>query len=127
MKGRKPSRSARPLPSNVKLITPSEPKLDDPPKPPEPPPCPDWLPEEAKVIWHRIAPEMAQDGIWKPYYADCLASYCSLLTEYQRDPYAFSAAKLTQLRQFMQELAITPASERNVVRARSPAGRLLRR
>ena len=102
-------------------------KLDEPPKLPEPPACPDWLPKQAKAIWQRIAPEMAQDGIWKPYYADCLASYCSLLTEYQSDPTAFSAAKLTQLRQFMQELAITPASERNVVRARSQVGRRLRR
>jgi len=102
-------------------------KLDEPPKPPEPPSCPDWLDEKAKAIWQRIAPEMAGDGIWKPYYVDCLASYCSLLSEYQSDSTAFSAAKLTELRQFMQELGVTPAAERNVVRARSPAGRLLRR
>ena len=84
------------------------------PAEPEPINPPGWLSHDARLIFEARSAEIQAAGYWQPRYADSLALYSSLMAEYQRNPAQVSAAKVTQMRLLLSELALTPASSRAV-------------
>ncbi len=116
MKGPKAYRNMRLAdtpPRNLRL-TPSSDATPKQPVEPEPIEPPAWLDADAREIFEARSAEIQTAKYWQPRYADALALYSSLMAEYQRNPARASAAKITQMRLLMSELALTPASSRAV-------------
>ncbi len=109
LKGPKP----RPIPRNLRLA-PSSDATPEKPVEPEPIKPPAWLDADAREIFTTKAEQIRAAGYWAERFEDSLALFASLMAEYQREPGQSSAAKITQMRLLMSELALTPASSRAV-------------
>lgn len=106
------------------------------------PPCPDWLDDNAKTEWDRVAPELHAAGMLNP--ADCmlLASYCQAYSQWMQSelqvrvdglmidgpsgnkvlhPAARHSVKLlSEVRRAAGEFGFSPASR---TRVQSPPGK----
>ena len=121
MKGSKVYRNMRMAgipPRNLRLQQSS----DATPEKPTEPGCvepPAWLEADAREIFATKVAQIQAAGYWAERFEDSLALLASLLAEYQRNPAQASAAKVTQMRLLLSELALTPASSRVVAQGPS--------
>jgi P27 family predicted phage terminase small subunit len=74
--------SHRPLPKNE-------------PKPDKGAACPEWLPDEAKVEWQRVAPELERLGLLTKVDSTALAAYCAAYARWRAAEEAIATNGLT--------------------------------
>lgn len=48
------------------------------------PDCPDWLDDDARAEWARVAPELARAGVLTPVDAMTLAAYCQTYSQWKQ-------------------------------------------
>ena len=108
MKGPKPYRNLR-----LTYESQAEPKPE--PKTAIPVP-PAWLDDDARKIYREKAAQIQAAGYWDERFSDALTLLATLLVEHRQNPASLSAAKLTQARLLLSELALTPQSARGVAR-----------
>jgi P27 family predicted phage terminase small subunit len=81
-------RGRKPKPTAIKILegNPGKRPLNDlEPQPnSECPECPDWLTDEAKEEWHRIAPELHKIGVLTYIDMAALAGYCESFAQWRR-------------------------------------------
>jgi len=41
-----------------------------------PSPCPEWLPDSAREVWHRATVDLVAHGLYASSSDDALANYC---------------------------------------------------
>ena len=82
MKGRKPT------PTNLKVLSGNPGKRPLPNNEPKPEPiapdCPEWLHEDAKTEWQRIAPQLERLGLLTQIDMTILAGYCESWAQYKK-------------------------------------------
>jgi phage terminase small subunit len=85
------------------------------PAPGEPrgPYAPAWLSPTSKAVWKRTLRMMIEANIWQPKFADALAQYSVLFADLQNDSASFTGAKWAQLRQYINNLGLTPSGDLN--------------
>ena len=100
--------------------------------------CPEWLDDDARAEWLRLAPAMDRLGLLKPLYTGNFAAYCqafslfkSCVQELDRRGYTFKNKGMIRqrpevammkdaqrtMRQFAQEFGLMPGSVGRVVAA----------
>ena len=80
------------------------------------PTAPKWLSPEAQKVWKRAIRQMIDAATWNPVFESHLSVYCVLLAEFESDPAAFKATKLTTLRLYAGDLGLSPSTIDKVVR-----------
>lgn len=86
-------------------------------------PAPDWLGDEARAVWERVAPCLEVNGMLSKPDADSLAVYCDVVGRYVELRRAGENAPMNlvqQMRQLASEFGFTPASRSRVVAPRKP-------
>ena len=82
MKGRKPK------PTKIKILEGNRGKRPLPENEPRPQPvapeCPDWLCEEAKEEWNRVAPPLERLGLLTEIDMTALVGYCEAWADYKK-------------------------------------------
>jgi phage terminase small subunit len=84
---------------------------------------PEWLGDAARAHWSRLAPLLADAGVLKESDRDLLATYCTTFCEYVESIRERGSAPMplvTQLRQLMGELGMTPSARSRIVADRKP-------
>lgn len=83
----------------------------------------------AKAVWRRIVPPLAERGVLTDLDVDALVLLCVLRAEFEKDPVAFTSARLGQLRQLLADFGLSPATRARVpvlpaapVQSTKPAG-----
>ena len=105
-------------PRNMRFTVPVDEVEESPQiKPAEKTEPPAWLDADAREIFATKAAQIRAAGYWAERFEDSLALLATLLAEHRRNPDGLSAARLTQLRLLLSELALTPASSRAVAPA----------
>ncbi len=86
-------------------------------------PAPDWLTDEARSVWERVAPCLESNGMLTMADADSLATYCDVVGRYVTLRRAGEDAPMNlvqQMRQLAAEFGFTPASRSRVAAPRKP-------
>lgn len=120
-------RGQRPKPTALRLLNGNAGKRPVNAQEPQLPACtaepPDWLSEDARAHWLRLAPMLAAAGVLKASDADLLATYCETYAGYIVATRSGSApmSMVGQLRQLMGELGMTPSARARIVADKAPA------
>jgi P27 family predicted phage terminase small subunit len=88
-------RGPRPTPAPLRLLTGNPARRPVPPEPsPEKGPTdpPEHLAGEARVVWHRLAPELVAKGLMAPRYLDNFADFCVAVVATQASARLLQAA-----------------------------------
>lgn len=75
--------------------------------------CPDWLPDNAKEIWHKKLKKFDESGVNVSIYNDAFAHYCAIdaaIREVYKNGEVPSMAMVSQHRIWAAEFFDTPAS-----------------
>ena len=115
MPNRPTPKAFRPLPRNLRLMTPDEylPPAEPPPKPPA---APAWLTPEAAEHWNEIVKEMIAEKTWRASFTSTLGNYVSLFAVFLQDSEVFSPTKLVTLRLLGADLGLSPSHWHRVAR-----------
>ena len=77
-----------PLPTHLKVLRgtarPDRINKREPKAPSKTPRCPDWLSDEAKVVWKRTVKQLKEMGILSDTDGDLLATYANAVVTYQK-------------------------------------------
>lgn len=109
-----------------------------------PPDCPEWLDDDARTEWNRVAPELIRTGVLTPADGMLLASYCQAYSQWKLaemevreaglmvngphgtrvlNPAARHSVKLlSEVRRAAAEFGFTPASRARVTKPTSAKG-----
>ena len=82
------------------------------------PEMPNNLDDLTKVIWIDVISQLEETGYLCRADTYSMIALCELISELRNDPKQFTAAQYTQLRLYLCEFGMTPAS-----RARMPSGK----
>src|SRR5687768_7084489 len=80
--------------------------------------CPDWFPDDAKLEWNRVVPELDRLGVLTSVDAAIVEAHCLTYAEVidaKRNGEPLKAAMLTALRVGAAELGLTPAARVKLV------------
>lgn len=80
--------------------------------------APEWIGDDGRNEWNRLAPELVESGALTPLDQTLFGVYCSLAGHVQRalvDGNPVTAAMLTQLRLLGREFGLTPSSRAGLV------------
>lgn len=81
-------RGPAPKPTRLKVLEGNPGKRALPKNEPRPelgaPDMPEWLPEDAKAEWHRVAPELSRLGLLAKIDGSSLAAYCEAYSRWKR-------------------------------------------
>lgn len=77
-------------------------------------PAPDWLAEDAKVVWDEIVSDCA-GGVWQSGDRGFLAPLAELLARFRRDPEGFGTKSMTLLVGMLARAGMTPADRSKVL------------
>ena len=86
-------------------------------------PAPDWLSDEARAVWERVAPCLEANGMLSVPDADSLAVYADVVGRYVELRRAGEPAPMNlvqQMRQLASEFGFTPAARSRVSAPRKP-------
>ncbi len=79
---------------------------------------PDHIEDDVKALWVEITDMLEETGYLCRADRFSMLALCELISELMKDPKQFTAAQYTQLRLYLCEFGMTPAS-----RARMPSGK----
>jgi phage terminase small subunit len=118
-------RGAKPKPTALKLIAgnpgrrpinteePEYPSLSHEP--------PDWLSDEARAVWARLAPGLTMVGVLTEVDRDIFAIYCDMVAQYEiarREGQTMTPAFVGQIRGLASEFGLNAAARSKIVTPR---------
>lgn len=83
---------------------------------------PKFLKGRASRLWDETAPLLVAMGVAKQLDAHVLAAWCCLMAEFEKDPKAMTASRISQMRALAGTLGMTP-SDRARMGASNGAGK----
>lgn len=107
----------RPTPTELKLVTGNpgkRPLNDQEPKPEGEVKRPSFVKGRAARVWNQYAAGLIAAGVLTAWDVDMFGAWCCLMAEFQKDPDAFTASKISQMRALASSFGLTAADRSRI-------------